>query len=110
GIGIANIMLVSVTERTREIGVRRAMGATQRSIMFQFLIEAVVLAIMGGLIGVGLSLGVIELLKLRQIPALVQTWAVLLGIGFSGIVGIAAGFLPAVKAAKLDVIDALRYE
>ena len=110
GIGIANIMLVSVTERTREIGVRRAMGATQRSIMLQFLVEAIVLAIMGGLIGVGISLGVIELLKLRQIPALVESWAVLLGIGFSGIVGIAAGFLPAVKAAKLDVIDALRYE
>jgi putative ABC transport system permease protein len=110
GIGIANIMLVSVTERTREIGVRRAMGATQRSVMLQFLIEAVVLAIMGGLIGVGLSLGVIALLQLKQVPALVQSWAILLGIGFSGIVGIAAGFLPAVKAAKLDVIDALRYE
>lgn len=110
GIGIANIMLVSVTERTREIGVRRAMGATQNSIMMQFLIEAIVLAIMGGLIGVGLSLGVIGLLQLKQVPALVQSWAVLLGIGFSGIVGVAAGFLPAVKAAKLDVIDALRYE
>jgi putative ABC transport system permease protein len=110
GIGIANIMLVSVTERTREIGIRRAMGATQRSVMMQFLIEAVVLAIMGGLIGVGVSLGVIALLQLKDVPALVQSWAVLLGIGFSGIVGIAAGFLPAVKAAKLDVIDALRYE
>lgn len=110
GIGIANIMLVSVTERTREIGVRRALGATQKSVMFQFLIEAVVLAILGGLIGVGLSLGVIALLQMKQVPALVQSWAILLGIGFSGIVGIAAGFLPAVKAAKLDVIDALRYE
>ncbi|HET6331275.1 MAG TPA: ABC transporter permease [Holophagaceae bacterium] len=110
GIGIANIMLVSVTERTREIGVRRALGATQKSVMLQFLIEAVVLAIMGGLIGVGLSLGVIGLLQMKQVPALVQSWAVLLGIGFSGLVGIAAGFLPAVKAAKLDVIDALRYE
>ena len=110
GIGIANIMLVSVTERTREIGVRRAMGATQRSVMMQFLIEAIVLAVMGGLIGVGLSLGVITLLQLKQVPALVQSWAILLGIGFSGLVGVAAGFLPAVKAAKLDVIDALRYE
>ena len=110
GIGIANIMLVSVTERTREIGVRRAMGATQNSIMLQFLIEAIVLAVMGGLIGVGLSLGVIALLQTRQVPALVESWAILLGIGFSGVVGVAAGFLPAVKAAKLDVIDALRYE
>jgi len=110
GIGIANIMLVSVTERTREIGVRRAMGATQNSIMLQFLIEAIVLALMGGLIGVGLSLGVIELLQLKEVPALVQSWAIVLGIGFSGVVGVAAGFLPAVKAARLDVIDALRYE
>ncbi len=110
GIGIANIMLVSVTERTREIGVRRALGATQKSVMLQFLIEAVVLAILGGLIGVGMSLGVIALLQVKQVPALVQSWAILLGIGFSGIVGVAAGFLPAVKAAKLDVIDALRYE
>ena len=110
GIGIANIMLVSVTERTREIGVRRAMGATQNSIMMQFLIEAIVLAVMGGLIGVGLSLGVIGLLEARDVPALVESWAILLGIGFSGVVGVAAGFLPAVKAARLDVIDALRYE
>ena len=110
GIGIANIMLVSVTERTREIGVRRAMGATQNSIMMQFLIEAIVLAVFGGLIGVGLSLGVIGLLQAKEVPALVESWAILLGIGFSGVVGVAAGFLPAVKAAKLDVIDALRYE
>ena len=110
GIGIANIMLVSVTERTREIGVRRAMGATQRSIMLQFLIEAIVLAVLGGLIGVGLSLGMIELLQAKQVPALIESWAILLGLGFSGVVGVAAGFLPAVKAAKLDVIDALRYE
>jgi putative ABC transport system permease protein len=110
GIGIANIMLVSVTERTREIGVRRAMGATQRSVMLQFLVEAVVLAIMGGVIGIGLSLGVIGLLQAKDVPALVQTWAIMLGLGFSGVVGVAAGFLPAVKAARLDVIDALRYE
>ncbi len=110
GIGIANIMLVSVTERTREIGIRRALGATQNSVMLQFLIEAIVLAILGGLIGVGTSLGIIELLQLKHVPALIETWAILLGIGFSGLVGVAAGFLPAVKAAKLDVIDALRYE
>jgi putative ABC transport system permease protein len=110
GIGISNIMLVSVTERTREIGVRRAMGATQRSVMLQFLVEAVVLSIFGGLIGVGLAAGVIGILKSFQVPAVTETWAVLLGLGFSALVGITAGFLPAIKAAKLDVIEALRYE
>ena len=110
GIGISNIMLVSVTERTREIGVRRAMGATQRSVMLQFLVEAVVLSTFGGLIGVALATGVIWILKNFQVPAVTETWAVLLGLGFSALVGITAGFLPAIKAAKLDVIEALRYE
>ena len=110
GIGISNIMLVSVTERTREIGIRRALGATQRSILWQFLTEAVVLAVFGGLIGIGFASLAIGILQHFQVPALVEKWAVLLGLGFSGVVGIAAGFLPAIKAAKLDVIDALRYE
>ncbi|MBK8726407.1 MAG: ABC transporter permease [Holophagaceae bacterium] len=110
GIGISNIMLVSVTERTREIGVRRALGATQRSVMLQFLVEAVVLSIFGGLIGVALASGVIWILKSFQVPAVTETWAVLLGLGFSALVGITAGFLPAIKAARLDVIEALRYE
>jgi putative ABC transport system permease protein len=110
GIGISNIMLVSVTERTREIGVRRAMGATQRSVMLQFLVEAVVLSTFGGLIGVALASAVIWLLKNFQIPAVTETWAIVLGLGFSALVGITAGFLPAIKAAKLDVIEALRYE
>ena len=110
GIGISNIMLVSVTERTREIGVRRALGATQRSVMLQFLVEAVVLSTFGGLIGVGLASGVIWLLKNFQVPAVTETWAIVLGLGFSALVGITAGFLPAIKAAKLDVIEALRYE
>jgi len=110
GIGISNIMLVSVTERTREIGVRRALGATQRNILWQFLVEAIVLAFFGGLIGVAFAMGAIGILQKFQVPAVTESWAVILGLGFSGLVGVVAGFLPALKAARLDVIDALRYE
>jgi len=111
GIGISNIMLVSVTERTREIGVRRALGATQNNILMQFLTEAVVLSTLGGILGVGMaSLTIWVLRTFTSLPAITDAWAVALGLGFSGVVGIVAGFLPALKAAKLDVIDALRYE
>jgi putative ABC transport system permease protein len=110
GIGISNIMLVSVTERTREIGVRRALGATQRNILWQFLVEAIVLSTLGGLIGVAFAFTSVAILQKFQVPAVMESWAIMLGLGFSGLVGVVAGFLPALKAANLDVIDALRYE
>jgi putative ABC transport system permease protein len=110
GIGISNIMLVSVTERTREIGIRRALGATRNSILWQFLIEAVVLSLLGGIIGVCFAYSAVFILQKFQVPAVMESWAIALGLGFSGLVGVVAGFLPALKAAGLDVIDALRYE
>ena len=111
GIGIMNIMLVSVTERTREIGIRMAVGARSRDIMLQFLVEAVVMAATGGSIGILLGIGSSEVLKLwAQWPTLVSPPIVAIAFLFSGAVGVFFGFYPAQKAANLDPIDALRYE
>jgi putative ABC transport system permease protein len=111
GIGIMNIMLVSVTERTREIGIRMAVGARSRDIMLQFLVEAVVMAATGGCIGILLGFGSSEVLKFwAQWPTLVSPAIVAIAFLFSGAVGIFFGFYPAQKAANLDPIDALRYE
>jgi putative ABC transport system permease protein len=111
GIGIMNIMLVSVTERTREIGIRMAVGARRRDIMLQFLVEAVVMAATGGCIGILLGIGSSELLKQwANWPTLIDPAIVAIAFLFSGAVGVFFGFYPAKKAANLDPIEALRYE
>ncbi|HDX9580105.1 TPA: ABC transporter permease [Bacillus pseudomycoides] len=111
GIGVMNIMLVSVTERTREIGVRKALGATRGKILLQFLIEAVMLTLLGGLIGIGLGYGGAYIVsKFAKWPPLVSWEVVLGGVLFSMTLGIIFGLIPANKAAKLDPIEALRYE
>ena len=110
GIGIMNIMLVSVTERTREIGLRMAVGARRRDILAQFLVEALTLSLIGGLIGVGLGLaGSYGIAYFAEWRTLIQPDAILLAFGFSGAVGIFFGFYPARKASRLDPIEALRY-
>jgi len=111
GIGIMNIMLVSVTERTREIGLRMAVGARGRDILTQFLVEAVTLSLIGGLIGIGVGLaGSYGIAYFAEWRTLIQPEAILLAFGFSGAVGIFFGFYPARKASRLDPIEALRYE
>jgi putative ABC transport system permease protein len=111
GIGIMNIMLVSVTERTREIGVRKALGATRGNILLQFLIEALTLCILGGLIGVLLGAGTTMVLaRVMKWNTLISGSAVIIAFGFSALVGLFFGIWPARRAAKLDPITALRYE
>jgi putative ABC transport system permease protein len=112
GIGIMNIMLVSVTERTREIGICKAIGAKRHQILLQFLFESVFLCLLGGLIGLilGYGFGLIASNALDSPAAVVPLWAVLLAFGFSAFVGIVFGIMPAAKAANLDPIEALRYE
>ncbi|MHB1193290.1 MAG: ABC transporter permease [Longimicrobiales bacterium] len=111
GIGIMNIMLVSVTERTREIGVRKALGATRRAIMFQFLIESLFLCVLGGLLGVAAGIGGAMLLThLQQWETAISASAIFMALGFSAAVGLFFGIWPAQRAARLDPIVALRYE
>ena len=109
-----NIMLVSVTERTREIGIRKAVGARRQDILVQFLIEAVTLSLLGGVLGIAAGYGigavVAGFLPGDWPPAHVPWWAIAVAFGFSAIVGTFFGIYPASKASKLDPIDALRYE
>jgi putative ABC transport system permease protein len=111
GIGIMNIMLVSVTERTREIGIRLSVGARTSDVMIQFLTEAIVLSLAGGLIGVLLSVGIIFILNnYTSMIAVISPQIIFIAVSFAGVIGIFFGFYPARKAANLNPIDALRYE
>ncbi|MGJ0371164.1 ABC transporter permease [Aliarcobacter cryaerophilus] len=111
GIGIMNIMLVSVTERTREIGIRLAIGAMQSEVLLQFLIEAIVLSTWGGIIGIFLGLGVgYGVVQIFELPYIINTQIILISFIFSTLIGVIFGYFPARKAARLNPIDALRYE
>jgi len=111
GIGIMNIMLVSVTERTREIGLRMAIGATPSDILLQFIAEAMALSIVGGLLGVLLGTGGARLVgRLQQWPILITESSVMVAFLFSAAVGMFFGFYPALRASRLNPIDCLRYE
>ncbi|MEK7994413.1 MAG: ABC transporter permease [Planctomycetota bacterium] len=114
GVGIMNIMLVSVSERTREIGLRKAVGAKKTAILTQFLIESVVLCFVGGLVGVGLgqllTMAIANIPKVQLDMAFIPWWAIAISFGFAGTVGIFFGMFPAIKAARLDPIEALRHE
>ena len=106
-----NIMLVAVTERTREIGVRKALGAPRRAILLQFLLEAILLTAVGGAAGILLGAGVSWLVRaLSPLPTFVSAWSVTLGLFVSSMIGIFFGLYPAMRAARLDPVDSLRYE
>lgn len=111
GIGVMNIMLVSVTERTREIGLKKALGARKSVILMQFLTEAAVLTSMGGIIGVGAGVGLAYLISdVASVPVAISGAAIAVSVIFSMVIGIVFGFIPSVKASNLNPIDALRYE
>ena len=111
GIGIMNIMMVSVTERTREIGIRKAIGATYSNVMLQFLIESTMISVIGGIIGIFLGIGLAQAIsKFGNFTTVISVASIIASFGFSLFVGIVFGMLPARKAARLDPIDALRYE
>jgi putative ABC transport system permease protein len=111
GIGVMAIMSISVTERTREIGVRKALGARRLEILFQFLMEAAFLTSLGGVLGIGLGSGIGWAIHLASgFPVSLPWWSFAIGLGFSAAVGIFFGMYPAFKASRLDPIEALRYE
>jgi len=111
GIGIMNIMLVAVTERTREIGVRKALGAPRKAILLQFLIEAVILTAVGGLVGIALGAGVATAVRtFSGLPTYVSAVSVIAGVVVSTGVGVFCGLYPAMRASRLDPVEALRYE
>jgi len=111
GIGIMNIMLVSVTERTREIGIRMAVGARPRDVLTQFLVEALTLALFGGVFGIAVGVAVEQLVAhYTGWPTLLRPDIIVVAVLFSGLVGVVFGLYPAQKAARLDPIDALRFE
>jgi len=111
GIGVMAIMMVSVTSRTREIGLRKAMGATKRAILWQFLVEAATLTMLGGIIGIVVGLGAGELLKrLLDFSTHVPIWSAGVATAVSALIGLVFGIAPAARAARLDPVEALRHE
>ncbi len=111
GIGVMAIMMVSVTDRTREIGVRKALGATRREILWQFLVEAATLTLLGGVLGIVIGLGAGQLLRVfMNLELSVPVWSAAVACAVSVVIGLVFGIAPAARAAKLDPVEALRYE
>jgi putative ABC transport system permease protein len=109
-VGIANIMFVSVKERTKEIGIRKAIGARRRTILMQFLVESTIVCLMGGIIGISIAFPISLLINALVLPTAMPLWVIFLGMFISLLFGILSGFFPAYNAAKMDPVDSLRYE